>query len=43
MPTGNDRIYSATTDARFQDFSNRHTIIVPGSYIHVCNVNALRF
>ena len=42
VPTGNDRIYSATTDARFQDFSDRHIVIVPGSYIHVCNVNALR-
>ena len=41
VPTGNDRIYSATTDARFQDFFDRHAIIVPGSYIHVCNVNAL--
>ena len=43
VPTGNDRIYSATTDARFQDFLNRHTVIAPGSYIHICNVNALRF
>ena len=42
VPTGNDRIYSATTDARFQDFFNRHSVIVPGSYQHVCNVNALR-
>ena len=41
MPTGNDCIYSATTDARFQAFFDRHAIIVPGSYIHVCNVNAL--
>ncbi len=43
VPTGNDRIYSATTDARFQDFADRHPIIVPGSYQHVCNVNALGF
>jgi hypothetical protein len=43
VPTGNDRIYSATTDARFQDFFNRHRVIVPGSYQHVCNVNALGF
>jgi hypothetical protein len=43
VPTGNDRIYSATTDARFQGFFNRHTIITPGSYIHICNVNALGF
>ena len=42
VPTGNDRIYSATTDARFQDFFDRHTVIAPGSYQHVCNVNALR-
>jgi hypothetical protein len=43
VPTGNDRIYSATTDARFQDFFDRHMIIVPGSYTHVCNVNAVGF
>ena len=42
IPSGNDHIYSATTDARFQDFSNRHIVIAPGSYIHLCNVNALR-
>jgi hypothetical protein len=41
VPTGNDRIYSATTDARFQGFFNRHMVIVPGSYQHVCNVNAV--
>ena len=41
VPTGNDRIYSATTDARFQSFFDRHMVIVPGSYRHVCNVNAL--
>ena len=41
VPTGNDRIYSATTDARFQSFFNRHMVIVPGSFTHVCNVNAL--
>ena len=43
VPTGNDRIYSATTDARFQGFFNRHPVIVPGSYTHVCNVNAVGF
>ena len=43
IPSGNDHIYSATTDARFQDFSNRHIVLAPGSYIHLCNVNALRF
>jgi hypothetical protein len=42
IPSGNDHIYSATTDARFQDFSDRHMVIEPGSYIHLCNVNALR-
>ena len=43
VPTGNDRIYSTTTDARFQSFLGRHTVIAPGSYIHICNVNALGF
>ena len=43
VPTGNDRIYSATTDAGFQDFFGRHTIIAPGSHIHICNVSALGF
>ena len=43
VPTGNDRIYSATTDAAFQGFFNRHMVIVPGSYQHVCNVNAVGF
>jgi hypothetical protein len=43
VPTGNDRIYSATTDARFQGFVNRHPVILPGSYTHVCNVNAVGF
>jgi hypothetical protein len=41
VPTGNDRIYSATTDDRFQAFAARHMIIAPGSYQHVCNVNAV--
>jgi hypothetical protein len=43
IPTGNDHIYSATTDFYFQGFRDRHMIISPGSYIHLCNVNALRF
>ena len=43
VPTGNDRIYSAATDFHFQDFVDRHAVIVPGSYTHVCNVNALGF
>jgi hypothetical protein len=42
IPSGNDHIYSATTDTLFQDFSDRHMVIEPGSYIHLCNVNALR-
>ena len=42
VATGNDRIYSAATDPRFQSFSDRHIIVLPGSYTHVCNVNALR-
>ncbi len=42
VPSGNDRIYSATTDAQFQGFFNRHMIISPGRWAHVCNVNALR-
>ena len=41
VPSGNDRIYSTITDADFTDFRNRHAVIVPGSYTHVCNVNAL--
>jgi hypothetical protein len=43
VPTGNDRIYSATTDAGFEGFFNRHAVIVPGGYTHVCNVNAVGF
>jgi hypothetical protein len=43
IPTGNDHIYSATTDSHFQGFLDRHMVISPGSYIHLCNVNALRF
>ncbi len=42
-PTGNDRIYSARTDAGFQNFTERHTVLRPGTYNHVCNVNALGF
>jgi hypothetical protein len=42
IPTGNDRIYSLTTDPHFQTFAERHSILLPGSYLHVCNVNALR-
>ena len=42
VPTGNDRIYSTLTDAQFTRFIERHAVIVPGAYTHVCNVNALR-
>lgn len=41
-PTGNDRLYSLTTDAKFQTLNDRHTVALPGRYQHVCNVNALR-
>ena len=41
VPSGNDRIYSAATDAQFQDFSDRHMVISPGRWVHVCNVNAV--
>lgn len=41
IETGHDRIYSVeTTD--FLDFSNRHTVIHDGEFVHVCNVSALR-
>jgi hypothetical protein len=40
VPTGNDRIYSLWTDRRFQTFSGRHSVLLPGTYTHVCNVNA---
>ena len=43
VPSGNDHIYSATTDAHFQGFFDRHIVIAPGIYTHVCNVNALGF
>jgi hypothetical protein len=42
VPSGNDRIYSAATDPQFQTFWNRHMVISPGRWAHVCNVNALR-
>ena len=42
VPSGNDRIYSATTDSQFRGFLNRHMIISPGRWAHVCNVNAVR-
>jgi hypothetical protein len=42
VPSGNDRIYSVGTDSQFQTFRNRHMVISPGRWAHVCNVNALR-
>lgn len=41
VDTGNDRIYSVFT-RDFLDFSDRHTVIDHGVFVHVCNVNALR-
>ncbi len=38
--SGNDRIYSALT-ANFLDFADRQTVIEHGSFVHVCNVNAI--
>lgn len=43
VPTGNDLLYSIDADVAFQDFANRRHVILNGGYIHVCNVNALRF
>jgi hypothetical protein len=41
VPTGNDRIYSRYT-ADFVDFDDRRIEIEHGSFVHVCNVNAIR-
>lgn len=41
VDTGNDRIYSLTTED-FVDFGARDTVIEHGVFAHVCNVNALR-
>jgi len=41
VPTGNDRIYSRTTPD-FVDFSDRRIEIEHGTFVHVCNVNAIR-
>lgn len=38
--SGNDRIYSALT-SNFLDFTDRQTVIEHGSFIHICNVNAI--
>jgi hypothetical protein len=41
VETPNDRIYSVQTKD-FLTFSDRHTVIEHGSFVHVCNVNAIR-
>ncbi|MFN7140281.1 MAG: hypothetical protein ACK4UN_13175, partial [Limisphaerales bacterium] len=38
-----DRIYAGTTDFEFLTVLNRKSIVLPGNFGHVCNVNALRF
>lgn len=42
VPNGKDRLYSLSTDANFQTMTDRRTIVVPGTYEHICNVNAVR-
>ncbi len=41
VDTGNDRIYSVTTED-FIDFGARETVIEHGEFIHVCNVTSVR-
>ncbi|MBI4579305.1 MAG: hypothetical protein HY718_06355 [Planctomycetes bacterium] len=41
VPSGNDRIYSVTTDD-FLTFRDWRITIEHGEFIHVCNVNAIR-
>lgn len=41
IPTGNDRIYSAFT-RDFLHFTDKHTVIHNGDFIHVCNVSAVQ-
>ncbi|MBA4149060.1 MAG: hypothetical protein H0X66_13165 [Verrucomicrobia bacterium] len=38
-----DRIYAGTTDFEFLSVQDRKSIVLPGTFGHVCNVNALRF
>lgn len=40
VPTGNDRIYSVIT-RDFLSFTDRHTVIEHGEFVHVCNVSAV--
>ncbi len=42
IPEGKDRIYRGETDFDFSNVTNRHTVVLPGSYHHICNVNAIR-
>ncbi len=41
VETTNDRIYSVQT-SDFLTFTQRHTVIEHGDFVHVCNVNAIR-
>jgi len=43
IATGNDHIYSLTTDAGFQTMASRHQVVQQGGYVHINNVNALGF
>jgi hypothetical protein len=38
-----DRLYRGTADFDFLAVQDRKTIVLPGNFGHVCNVNALRF
>jgi hypothetical protein len=38
-----DRLYSGVTDPGFSSVQGRKTIVMPGAFGHVCNVNAIRF
>ncbi len=42
IPSGNDHIYSTQTDENFQSFIDRHLVLSPDGFQHVCNVNAIR-
>lgn len=41
VSTGNDRIYSVTTPD-FLTFANWHIVVEHGTFVHVCNVSAVR-
>jgi hypothetical protein len=38
-----DRLYSGTADFGFSSVQERKTIVMPGGFGHICNVNAIRF